>query len=60
MTSVIGIVENNIYLSSPPVAPTQKTSPNNSLNTVVGAVLGGMIGVMAALFMEYWFKKENK
>ena len=60
MTSVIGIVENNIYLSSPPVVPTQKTSPNNSLNTVVGAVLGGMIGVMAALFMEYWFKKENK
>jgi uncharacterized protein involved in exopolysaccharide biosynthesis len=60
MTSVIGIVENNIYLASPPVAPTQKTSPNNSLNTVIGAVLGGMIGVMTALFMEYWYKKESK
>lgn len=60
MTSVIGVVENNIYLASVPVAPTQKTSPSNSLNTVIGAVLGGMIGVMSALFMEYWFKKESK
>ncbi len=58
-TSVIGIVENNVYLASQPAIPTQKSSPNNSLNTVIGAVLGGMIGVMAALFMEYWFKKEN-
>jgi capsular polysaccharide biosynthesis protein len=59
MTSVIGIVENNIYLASPPVAPTQKTSPSNALNTVIGAVLGGMIGVMTALVVEYWFKKES-
>ena len=60
MTSIISIVENNIYLTSTPVAPTQKASPNNNLNTVIGAVLGGMIGVMTALFMEYWFKKEIK
>lgn len=58
-TSVIGIVENNVYLASQPAIPTQKSSPNNSLNTIIGAVLGGMVGVMAALFMEYWFKKEN-
>lgn len=59
MTSVISIVENNIYLSSPPVIPTNKTSPSNALNTAIGAVLGGMLGVMTALFMEYWFKKED-
>lgn len=56
-SSVIGIVETNVYLPSPPVAPTQKTSPSNALNTAIGAVLGGMLGVMAALFREYWFKK---
>jgi capsular polysaccharide biosynthesis protein len=54
-SSVIGIVENSIYLPSPPVVPTQKTSPSNTLNTLIGAVLGGMIGVMAALVKEYWF-----
>ncbi|WP_313345112.1 Wzz/FepE/Etk N-terminal domain-containing protein [Sedimentibacter sp.] len=56
-SSVIGVVETNVYLPSPPVAPTQKTSPSNALNIAIGAVLGGMLGVMVALFQEYWFKK---
>ncbi len=55
--SVIGVVGTSVYLPSPPVAPTQKTSPSNALNTAIGAVLGGMLGVMVALFQEYWFKK---
>lgn len=57
-SSVIGVVETSVYLPSPPVAPTQKTSPSNALNTIIGAVIGGMLGVMVALFMEYWFKEE--
>lgn len=56
-SSFVGIVDNNIYLPSLPVAPTEKTSPSNALNTVIGAVLGVMIGVMAALIKEYWFKE---
>lgn len=59
-TSVIGVVETSVYLPSPPVAPTQKTSPSNALNTIIGAVIGGMLGIMVALFMEYWFKEEVK
>jgi capsular polysaccharide biosynthesis protein len=59
-SSVIGVVETYVYLPSAPVAPTQKTSPSNALNTVIGAVLGGMLGVMVALFQEYWFKDSNK
>lgn len=59
-SSVIGVVETSVYLPSPPVAPTQKTSPSNALNTIIGAVIGGMLGVMVALFMEYWFKEEVK
>ncbi|MDW5298599.1 MAG: Wzz/FepE/Etk N-terminal domain-containing protein [Sedimentibacter sp.] len=55
--SVIGVVETSVYLPSPPVAPTHKTSPSNALNTIIGAVIGGMLGVMVALFMEYWFKE---
>jgi len=58
-SSVIGVVETNVYLPSPPVAPTQKTSPSNALNTAIGAVIGGMLGVMAALIREYWFKEEK-
>lgn len=57
-SSVIGVVETSVYLPSPPVAPTQKTSPSNALNTIIGAVIGGMLGIMVALFMEYWFKEE--
>lgn len=57
-SSVIGVVETSVYLPSPPVAPTQKTSPSNALNTIIGAVIGGMLGVMVALFKEYWFKEE--
>ncbi|TWH79366.1 Wzz/FepE/Etk N-terminal domain-containing protein [Sedimentibacter saalensis] len=56
-SSVIGVVETSVYLPSPPVAPTQKTSPSNSLNTIIGAVIGGMIGVMTALIKEYWVKE---
>jgi capsular polysaccharide biosynthesis protein len=59
-SSVIGVVETSVYLPSPPIAPTQKTSPSNALNTIIGAVIGGMLGVMVALFMEYWFKEEVK
>lgn len=58
-SSVIGVVETSVYLPSPPVAPTQKTSPSNALNTIIGAVIGGMLGVMVALFREYWFKEED-
>ena len=59
LSSVVGIVESNIYLPSPPIAPTNKTSPSNALNTVIGAVLGAMIGIMAALIKEYWFKESK-
>lgn len=59
-SSLISVIETNVYLPSPPVAPTQKTSPSNSLNTAIGAVLGGMLGVMIALFQEYWFKETIK
>ncbi len=59
VSSTIGVVETSVYLPSPPVAPTQKSSPSNGLNTVIGAVIGGMLGVMVALAKEYWFKEEN-
>jgi len=56
-SGIIGVIETSIYLPSPPAAPSQKTSPRNSMNVAIGLVLGGMIGVMVALFKEYWFKK---
>jgi capsular polysaccharide biosynthesis protein len=57
-SSVIGVVETSIYLPSQLVAPSQKTSPSNVMNVAIGIVLGGMIGVMVALFKEYWCKKS--
>lgn len=59
-SSVIGVVDTYVYLPSPPVAPTQKSSPRNALNVAIGAVLGGMLGIMVALFQEYWFKGSTK
>ena len=58
-SNIAGVVDTSVYLPSPPVAPTQKTSPSNAMNTVIGAVLGLMIGVIAALVKEYWFKDES-
>lgn len=58
-SSLISIVETSVYLPSPPVAPTQKSSPSNALNTAIGVVLGVMLGVMIALFQEYWFKETK-
>lgn len=57
-SSVISVVETNIYMPSQPVQPSKKTSPSNSMNTMAGAVIGGVIGIMAALIKEYWFTKE--
>lgn len=56
-SSLIGVVETSIYLPSPPVAPTQKTSPSNAMNTAIGLVLGGILACGIALIREYWFKK---
>lgn len=56
-SSVIGVVETSIYLPSPPVAPTEKSSPNNTMNTFVGAIIGGIIGVIIALIKEYWINR---
>jgi len=58
-STLSGVVETSVYLPSAPVAPTQKTSPSNALNTAIGAVLGGMLGVMIALLQEYWFKEKR-
>ncbi|WP_083258643.1 Wzz/FepE/Etk N-terminal domain-containing protein [Cellulosilyticum sp. I15G10I2] len=41
-SSVIGIVETSVYLPSPPVSPSQKTSPKNVLNVAFGIVWGGV------------------
>ncbi|WP_069999279.1 Wzz/FepE/Etk N-terminal domain-containing protein [Cellulosilyticum sp. I15G10I2] len=56
-SSLIGVVKTSVYLPSPPVAPTQKTSPRNALNVAIGIVLGGMLGVMI-VFVREWFKKD--
>lgn len=55
-SSAIDVVETNIYLPSPPAVPTQKSSPNNALNIIIGVAVGGMIGVLFALVKELWFK----
>lgn len=58
-SSVIGLVETYLYLPSSPVAPTQKTSPSNALNIVMGAVIGGMLGIIVSLAKEYWVKESK-
>lgn len=56
MTSV---VKTSIYLPSEPIAPSRKTSPSNSMNIIIGGILGGMISVLIALIKEYWFSKDE-
>lgn len=56
-SGIIGVAETSIYLPSPPVAPKDKTSPSIALYTITGAIVGGMIAVMIALFKQYWNKE---
>ena len=58
-STVIGVIESSVYLPSQPVAPTNKISPNNLENVIIGAFLGGILSVFVALIKEYWFKKVN-
>ncbi len=57
---VVSVTKTNVYLASEPIEPSRKTSPSNSRNVIIGALLGGMVAVLIALVKEYWFKPEEK
>ena len=59
-SKIVRITKSNIYLPSDPVAPSRKTSPSNSKNIMIGALLGGMVSVLIAFIKEFWFKKDMK
>ena len=57
-SDIINIAKTNIYLLSTPVAPINKTSPNNALNIIIGLIFGGMLAVGIVMINEYLVKKE--
>ncbi len=61
-TDFVQVTKTNIYLPSEPVIPSNKTSPSNLMNVIIGALLGGMLAVFVVLIREYWFEsgKEKK
>ena len=58
-TDFVKVTKTNIYLPSDPIVPSSKTSPRNSMNVIIGALLGGMVAVFVVLIKEYWFKPEE-
>lgn len=54
----VKITKSNVYLPSDPIEPSRKTSPNNTLNIIIGALLGGMASVFVVLIKEYWFESK--
>ncbi|WP_137698618.1 Wzz/FepE/Etk N-terminal domain-containing protein [Ruminiclostridium herbifermentans] len=56
-SSIISIAKSSIHLLSTPVAPINKTSPNNPLSVLIGLVLGGLLAVAIVMINEYWAKK---
>lgn len=52
-------INRSTQLPSAPVAPTSKSSPSTALNTIIAAVIGGMISVMYVLVKNYWFNDEK-
>lgn len=58
-SQIVSVTKTNIYLPSDPVAPSNKTSPSNAKNVIIGTLLGGIIGVLVALIKEYWFKTNK-
>ena len=57
-SSIINIAKTSIHLLSTPVAPINKTSPNNALSVLIGLVFGGLLAVGIVMINEYWAKKE--
>ena len=57
--NIVRITKSNIYLPSDPVAPSNKTSPSNLRNVIIGALLGAIVSVLIALIKEYWFTKTT-
>lgn len=56
----IRVSKTNIYLPSEPVVPSQKTSPSNTRNVIIGALLGGIVAVFVVLIKEYWIKPSKE
>lgn len=56
--SIISFTDTNVYLPSAPIVPSQKTSPSNARNVIIGTFIGGVLSVLVVLVKEYWFKKE--
>lgn len=56
----VSATKTNLYLASEPVEPSKKTSPSNTRNAVIGALLGGMLAVAAVLIKEYWLRPDNE
>ncbi len=48
-------INRSVQLPSEPVAPSQKSSPSTTMNTLIAAVIGGMLSVMYVLGKNYWF-----
>jgi len=44
----------SIIIVSPAVEPIKPIAPNKKLNVAIAGVLGLMLGVLGAFFMEYW------
>ncbi len=45
---------NKIMLVSPALEPTKPVAPRKAMNLAIGGVLGLMLGIFAALFINYW------
>jgi len=58
-TDFVKVTKTHIYLPSDPVVPSRKTSPSNTRNVIIGALLGGMVAVLVVLIREYWFKEDK-
>lgn len=56
---IVKVTDNSVYLPSEPVAPSQKTSPSNAMNVIIGTLLGGMIAVFVVL-VQWWWKNGSE
>lgn len=53
------LAETYIHLTSTPVAPTRKTSPNNLRNVLIGTAFGFLFGLVIVFIKEFIFKPEQ-
>ncbi len=58
LTAASELGKSSVIITSAAIVPSAAVSPNKPLNLAIGTVLGFMLGLFVALFVDYWKRSK--